>query len=374
MSEIYPVVMPKWGLSMEEGSIVEWHVKEGEPIEAGAELVDIETSKINNVLEAGASGVLRRIVCQPQETAPCGALIGVLAPEEAPDADIDAFINAFEENFDPLEEQSEGGAAQLINTADIAGMQIQYVEDGAGEETVVLIHGFGGDKDNWMFLQPELAKKHRTVAFDLPGHGGSSKRIGDIATVENMAALCARFVDTVAEGPVHLVGHSFGGAIAAAFALAQPERLRSLSLIAPAGLGPDINMDYIDGFIGASRSRDLRRVLSHLFADPALVSRDMIDQVVRYKRLDGVSEALTTIADKTFSEGRQVYSFAEQASSIRVPLLLLWGEEDNIIPARHARNAGSSTERLMIPGVGHMPHMEAAQAAAEGILAHIAAV
>src|SRR5260221_7218173 len=95
MSAVTAVRMPKWGLSMQEGAIVDWWKAEGDAIAEGDDLVDIETSKITNVCESPAAGVLRRIVAQPGETLPVGALIGVLAEPATADAEIDAFIADF---------------------------------------------------------------------------------------------------------------------------------------------------------------------------------------------------------------------------------------------------------------------------------------
>ena len=96
-----------------------------------------------------------------------------------------------------------------------------------------------------------------------------------------------------------------GGAVAALVALRRPERAASLTLIAAAGLGPEINNRFIEGFIRVGRRREAAEVLSQLVFDPALVSRAMIEEVLRYKRLDGVQAALTTIARAWFADGGQ---------------------------------------------------------------------
>src|SRR5437773_4528967 len=81
--------VPKWGLSMTEGKLVEWLVEEGAELEPGAEVAEVETEKINGVVEAPAAGVLRRRVAAVGETLPVGALLGVIADASVPDADID---------------------------------------------------------------------------------------------------------------------------------------------------------------------------------------------------------------------------------------------------------------------------------------------
>ena len=89
------VTMPKWGIEMTEGTITGWRVREGARIERGAEILDVETEKIVNAVEAPASGVLRRVTAGEGETRAVGALIGVIADEEASDADIARFVESF---------------------------------------------------------------------------------------------------------------------------------------------------------------------------------------------------------------------------------------------------------------------------------------
>ena len=96
-----------------------------------------------------------------------------------------------------------------------------------------------------------------------------------------------------------------GGAIAASWRCGGPQRVASLTLIAPAGLGPEINAAFIDGFVRAARRREAEEVLSLLVHDPELVSRAMVEDVLRYKRLDGVAAALAAIAGRGSPDGAQ---------------------------------------------------------------------
>jgi pyruvate dehydrogenase E2 component (dihydrolipoamide acetyltransferase) len=135
----------------------------------------------------------------------------------------------------------------------------------------------------------------------------------------------------------------------------------SLALIAPAGFGEDIDREYVEGFVAAEGRRDLKPVLQRLFADPGLVNRQMIDDVLKYKRLDGVQPALETLARNLFPEGRQARVIAAQLEDgYAGPVLVVWGERDAVIPPAHAGAAPSRAETHVLDGVGHSPHMEAA--------------
>jgi pyruvate dehydrogenase E2 component (dihydrolipoyllysine-residue acetyltransferase) len=242
---------------------------------------------------------------------------------------------------------------------EVAAGTLRYLRQGDGGEAVVLLHGFGGDLDNWMFVAPALAEEHTVYAVELPGHGGSSKDVGD-GGPSFFADALEQFLDALDLQRVHLVGHSFGGLIAASLAARAPERVQTLTLIAGVGLGEEINRDYIDGFVSASSRRELRPVLELLFADPGQVNRQLVDDVLKYKRIDGVDAALRAISSQVFAEGRQQAQLADDLAGLDVPLLVVWGEEDRILPRAHADQAPDRAEVNVLAGVGHSPHMEAA--------------
>jgi pyruvate dehydrogenase E2 component (dihydrolipoyllysine-residue acetyltransferase) len=356
---ITAITMPKWGLTMAEGTVVGWLKQQGQSFKAGEELLEIETTKITNVFEAPESGTLRRIVAPAGATLPVGALLAVTAPEEVSDSDIDSFVAGFAVPEVAAEAGAEAEAASP-REVEVDGLRLRYVELGEGTSVpVLLLHGFGADLNTWMFTQPALAEGRRVIALDLLGHGGSTKQL-DQADAASLADIIGKALAALGIERVHLVGHSMGGGIAIACARRQTERIATLSLIASASLGSEINGAFIDGFVGASRRRDAVEVLSLLVRDPALVSRRMVEDVLRYKRLDGVPATLTKIAAEWFPDGRQRTDLGDTVAQLKIPVQIIWGRGDRIIPVAHAEALSARLPVHILDETGHLPHMERA--------------
>ncbi|HEX3921502.1 MAG TPA: alpha/beta fold hydrolase [Streptosporangiaceae bacterium] len=191
---------------------------------------------------------------------------------------------------------------------------------------VLLVHGFGGDRNSSLFLQEPLAARFRVYALDLPGHGTSAKDVGDVGEVGDgpagvLADAVTGVLDALGAGRAHLVGHSMGG---------------------------------------AQTRRELKPVVGQIFADESLVTRQLVDDLLAYKRLDGVDEALHALLDTVLLDGdaqRQDSPAALAAVGGAVPVTVIWGREDRIIPPAQA-DAVTGAARHLIDGAGHMPHME----------------
>lgn len=355
---IEPIVMPKWGLAMQEGMVAEWHIEPGVEITAGQEIMDIETSKIANVYESPVGGTFRKIVVDAGATVPVGALLGVVAPSSVSDDDINAYAQDFIDNFDW--DAAAGDTGPEPETIDAGGIRIRFLKMGdAAGIPLIFIHGFGGDLNNWMFNQEALSENRTTYALDLPGHGGSTKDVG-VADLAVFTDAVIAFIDALSLEKVHLVGHSMGGATALALAANAGDRIASATLIAPAGLGAEINMDYINGFIEQKRAKKLRSVLEMLVADPNAITSEMVDEVIKFKRVDGVGPALETLRDGLMPGGQQGTNLKDVLSTLTAPVQVIWGRNDQILPADHADGLPDNITVTLYDNTGHMPHMEKA--------------
>ncbi len=352
---IQKLTMPKWGFSMTQGKVVDWLVAEGTEISRGAEVLEVETEKSIGIVESPVGGVLRRHVATSGQDIPVGGLVGVIADESVSDAEIDEFVKSFvlEEIAGKTDSEQDKPAF-----ASVGGRSLRYLKQGEGGEPVVLIHGFAGNLNNWLFNHSALAGDRAVYALDLPGHGQSSKDISE-ASIEFFANVVREWMDALGIEQAHLVGHSMGGGVALATALGSPERVLSCTLIASAGLGSEIDAEYVRGVVNSDRRKELKTYLERLFANPELATRQLVDDVLKFKRIDGVQKVLNQLADAFIVEGRQKTVYRDCIGDISVPLLVLWGEKDHIIPQAHAGGLPANCQVEILENCGHMVQMEA---------------
>ncbi len=358
MSEITLLTMPKWGLSMQAGKVNLWLKQPGDTVCAGDELVELESEKIAGALESRGAGVLRRQVAQVNDVLAVGGLLGVIASVETPEVEIDAVVADFLANFRPAEAGTSdiGPVPEKIT---VGTQTLRYLRRGDGAETVILLHGFGGDLNNWLFNHELLAAKRTVIALDLPGHGESTKDVGT-GTIDELSQTVRGFMRAMEITSAHLVGHSLGGAVALATALTAPQMVNSLTLIASAGLGAEVNGGFIEGFVSATNRNQLKPHAAKLFADAGLVTRPFVDDLLKYKRTEGVDDCLGKLAAGVFAGGRQSTILRDRLGALGKPVLVIWGEQDAIIPCAHAAGLPASVQVAVVPGKGHMVMMEAA--------------
>jgi pyruvate dehydrogenase E2 component (dihydrolipoamide acetyltransferase) len=367
---IVALKMPKWGLSMAEGTIRDWWKAEGDTVTEGEDLVDVETSKITNVFQAPASGTLRRIVGRPGDVIAVGGLVAVLAEADDDDQAVSAFVDDFQARFVPeVDEEGEAGLETVRATLGDGRVIAGLAAGAGGGLPVVFLHGFGGDASGWGLVQAGVAGHAPTLALDLPGHGASSPGVGD-GSPEALGAAIVEALGVLGHRRVHLVAHSLGAAVALAAQAAAPASVASLTLVCPAALpGTTLNTAYLDGFVAAGRARDLAKVMEALFTNPALATRDLAETVLKTKRLDGMAEALQAI--RAQMDTPAFAALGARVSTLATPLSVITSPGDQIVGMADPSALPAGATHVSLDEVGHMPQVEKAGAVVEVVLARI---
>lgn len=253
------------------------------------------------------------------------------------------------------------------------GRSLNYVQTGSGP-VLLLIHGVAGTVENWREVIGPLSRQYTVVAADLPGHGRSAPGAGDYS----LGALAAGLRDlliALGHDRATLVGHSLGGGIAMQFSYQFPEMTERLVLVSSGGLGPEVSgilraatlpgselfiaaTAALGGAIGKPVGRGLAAVGLRPSADVAEVVRGYGSLVDRDRR----TAFLATLRGVVGSGGQRVHAADRLYLAEGMPVLIVWGERDRIIPVEHGRSAhdampGSHLE--IFEAAGHLPHVEA---------------
>jgi pimeloyl-ACP methyl ester carboxylesterase len=233
-----------------------------------------------------------------------------------------------------LQDQSE--VAVHDRRVTVEGMDTQYLEAGTGSP-LLLLHGHEQSATSWRWVIPALARTHRVLALSLPGHGETAPAVGDYAPGSELARFAATFLDTLDIGPpLDLVGHSAGGMIALRLALAEPQRIRTLTLVDSAGLGREVHpllaLDTLPiiGELAITISRlpggDLGRTTmstAMLFAQPWRVPADFVTEQHALGRRPGQLEASTAMARALFGPNGQRQILLDQLPALPTPTLVI---------------------------------------------------
>lgn len=228
---------------------------------------------------------------------------------------------------------------------------------GGSGPPALLIHGFGSDRMSWVANQTEIATVATVRTLDLPGHGATP--LGTATRADQMAAVVADALDRDAGGPVHIVAHSLGGAVAIVLASTRPDLVRSLALIAPVGLGAPVNPAFLTDYPAAETPDAVDAVLKTLVSRPRLINRLLVDRVLEQLAAPGVRAGLSAVAADLAEVMALVAPHAAAVAASDLPRLVIWGEADPIVPLDRDRLARFGGEHLLLPGVAHLPHVEA---------------
>ena len=258
-------------------------------------------------------------------------------------------------------------------TAMLHGRPVTYAEAGGGP-VLLLVHGMAGGYENWREVFEPLARRYTVVAPDLPGHGASAPGSGDYS-LGGLAVGLRDLLLALGHERATLIGHSLGGGIAMQLAYQFPELAERLVLVSSGGLGPEVSLllraaalpgsdlwlavtARTGSRIGAAVGRGLAAVGLRPTTDVAEVARGYASLADPGRR----AAFLATLRSVINARGQRIDAHDRLYLTAGLPVLIMWGARDPIIPVSHAErahNAIAGSRLEIFDGVGHLPQLEA---------------
>ena len=430
------IAMPKLGMTMREGAVIEWRAAVDDRVEKGSIILVIESEKSEVEIEAPASGVLRHIYVDAGTTVPCGTLLAAIT--ESADEAFDA--EAFRASLAPAAPSPAPAAASRGSTAatgghvtgvsagvhvappetpatpaarrlarelgvDLAriagrgpggritredvqelatrlaarvevepGVLLDVLTDGSGPD-VVLLPGFGTDTSAFAAVAPGLAQSCRLHAVNPRGIGFSDAPEVDVYDVATAARDVAR---VIGDTPAHVVGASLGAAVAMELALSHPKSVRSLVLITPFVEANGRLLALLDAWSAAAGRTDaevLARMIVGWMFSPGLLADDARRERVVRAFASTVGQMKPAVLSR-WGAGLRAWAGtrASDLHRIAVPTLVITGDDDVLTPSGQAIAAViPGAEHLALADTGHAAAIEQGPRVAAAIVSHVRA-
>jgi 3-oxoadipate enol-lactonase len=421
------ISMPRLGMTMEEGTVVQWPRTLGDAVEKGDLILVIESEKNEVDIEAPASGVFRHVYVEEGETVPCGALLGAITDTADEPFDVDGF-HAAEHRPEqkgagglqvrvatPASPPSHGASARpdrpvapaaraaakrlgidpqsvagsgpggrvtkqdveawalareaLVEVAD--GISLEVLGEGEGDP-VVLLPGLGTDVSAFARQAPVLAEHFRVLGVNPRGVGLSDAPEADSYEVAETASDAA----AVYAGSAHIIGSSLGAAAALELALTHPDRVKSLTLITPFVEVTPRLAAIADGWrrmAGEVTPETLAAALLPWFFSSTFLA----DEAARGRTLRGLAQTVARVPAATLERmtaGMANWSGtrAGDLGRVSVPTLVVVAGDDLLAPgAQEIAEAIPNATTLVVKDAGHAVALESADAVNEAILGHL---
>jgi pimeloyl-ACP methyl ester carboxylesterase len=257
-----------------------------------------------------------------------------------------------------LEKRYVASKAQII---EVDGLQVHYKATGPeGAPALLLLHGFGSSLQAWDDWSVKLEQKYRVIRLDLPGFGLTGASPANDYSEEKDLATLTHFADKLGLEKFSVMGHSMGGKMAWSLAASQPERVRALVLMAPDGF-PEIKdigtkpyeVPAVMGLIKYVFPKYLvRKSIEPAFSDADALNDALVNRYFDMLRAPGVRGAILNRSNQT------IYTDpVPRLKAIKAPTLLIWGEQDQMIPSTNAQsyaNVLSNSTTVIVPKLGHL--------------------
>ena len=263
-----------------------------------------------------------------------------------------------------------------LKKVEIDGIPINYVDVGSPglHEPVVLVHGLGGQWQNWLENIPRLAQERRVLALDLPGHGLTPNPADGEISIPGYGRCVDAFCEQLGLGQVALVGNSMGGFVSAEVAIQFPQRVSRLVLVSAAGISsadslkaPILTIGRLASAIATNTAAQDRKLAARPISRHAALL--LVARHPRLLKADLAYEGFFKGAGKSgFGAALRAcldYDFRDRLPDVKVPTLIVWGEKDAIIPVRDANEFERlipDSRKVVMKDTGHIPMAERPQA------------
>lgn len=269
-------------------------------------------------------------------------------------------------------QQERSWAGMETKRIKVADIDWAYSEGGqAGKPTLMLVHGLAGSRDNWNRLARYLTPYYHVIIPDLPGQGDSKVPNDFDYSLPNLTEKLRRFAEAIkVDNGLNIAGHSMGGSIALLYVAQYPVDTKSLFLIDSAGVFKSANTPYLKDpttlrNMLVSKPGDFDRLMKIAMNTPPFIPKELKDAQEKLM----ISQSANTsklveqliVMSKLFTPD----SFAIAARSIDQPVLIAWGDKDQIINVEAAAELKgllkNAQEPVILKGIGHMPILEQEQ-------------
>jgi pimeloyl-ACP methyl ester carboxylesterase len=300
----------------------------------------------------------------PEFLRPYTGIGGSVAPRRAAKKAGDDYGRTAEPSWREIDWQAH------LHQVDVSGSAVNYAEIGEGDQPpVVFIHGLGGCWQNWLENMPRLAQDRRVIALDLPGFGDSAMP-RDKISISGYGEVVVEFANAIGlREEIDVIGNSMGGFIAGEIGVSHSDFARRIVLCSAAGISitnlrrqPVLTSARIaaaaTNVVLARREQMAKRpglrhiALAYVFRHPSRIAPDLAYQVMTGTGKPGFLDALDALTD---------YDFRDRLGDVKVPVLLVWGREDNLVPVKDAdefERLIPDARKVILEDTGHVPMLE----------------
>ncbi|MCH8499957.1 MAG: alpha/beta fold hydrolase [Marinobacter sp.] len=269
--------------------------------------------------------------------------------------------------FDTAMNHERRAAGLEVHTLQIQDGQItiSYATNApqAERDTILLIHGFGANKENWHRMARHLTADYNVYALDLPGHGASSKPLDLPYGVVDQVGYVLQAMDALAVKQAHIAGNSMGGAISAAFARVHPDRVITVTLFNPAGSTryPAELDDYLargENPLVVEKRGDFKRLMAFALEERPFIPWPLTS-VLEDRAM--ANEEINNIIFAALRTSGETGSLEDEMPYIQAPTLIIWGDQDRVLNYRNAEVFNDlipDSRKVILPNIGHAPMIE----------------